>query len=144
MHTKSRFIFLFSIHLFLYSLSFAGSQGKAVIRRDAGSNLDRSPVHHTATQRHTGQTTIHTLITREFLERPINLILFGLWVEAAVSGQNPHMHMENMQNIQKKSIFMQKDLRSGFKPRTFLLEDNSAISCAANVFSVTVPKKSFI
>ncbi|MEQ2287915.1 hypothetical protein AMECASPLE_017657 [Ameca splendens] len=48
----------------------------AVTEREAGHTLDRSPVHHRATQRHTGQTTIHTL-TRS-LERPLDpTVLFA-------------------------------------------------------------------
>ncbi|MEQ2308845.1 hypothetical protein AMECASPLE_032454 [Ameca splendens] len=34
----------------------------AVYGREAEYALDRSPIHHRATQRHAGQTTIHTLI----------------------------------------------------------------------------------
>jgi len=43
----------------------------AVIRREAGFTLDRSPVHHRATQRQTRQIT--TLTPRDNLESPINL-----------------------------------------------------------------------
>jgi len=42
----------------------------AVIEREAGYTLDRSPVYHRATQRQTGQTTPHmlTLTPRDNLE----------------------------------------------------------------------------
>ena len=41
----------------------------AIIGREAGYTLDRSPVHHSATQRQTRHTTMHT----HSLETPINL-----------------------------------------------------------------------
>ena len=48
--------------------------GTPVIGREAGYTLDRSPVHHRATQRQTRQTTTDTFtITRAILESPINL-----------------------------------------------------------------------
>ena len=47
----------------------------AVIGREAGYTLHRSPVHHRATQRQTRQTTTHmlTLTPKDNLETPINL-----------------------------------------------------------------------
>ena len=54
--------------------------------------LDKWPVHQLS-------TTIHTTGN---LERPLNLLtpvlhVFGLWEEAAVPGENPRRHRENMQ-----------------------------------------------
>ncbi|MED6245809.1 hypothetical protein ATANTOWER_008532 [Ataeniobius toweri] len=50
-----------------------------VYGREAGYTLDRSPVHHRATQRHTGQTTRHTPFTpKGNVERPINLTVMFL------------------------------------------------------------------
>jgi len=43
----------------------------AVIGQEAGYTLDRSPVHHRATQRQMTQTT--TLTLKDNLESPINL-----------------------------------------------------------------------
>jgi len=69
-----------SIH-FLYPLNLSvGSWGglepiPAAIGREAGYTLDRSSVHHRATQRQTRQTTTHmlTLTPKDNSETPINL-----------------------------------------------------------------------
>ena len=49
-----------------------GRSVPAVIGQEAGYTLDRSPVHHWATQRQMRQATTHTL-TRKILDTPINL-----------------------------------------------------------------------
>lgn len=36
-------------------------------------SLDRSPVHHRAKQTHTGQTTMHTLIPKDNVEKSVNV-----------------------------------------------------------------------
>ncbi|MEQ2161336.1 hypothetical protein GOODEAATRI_008685 [Goodea atripinnis] len=38
------------------------------------------------------------------LERPINLLCFGLWEEARGPGENPHMHGENMQRSRTQNL----------------------------------------
>ena len=67
----------------------------AVIRREAGYTLDRSPIHHRATQRQTRQTTTHTLTPKDNF-RDTNMHVFERWEEAGVPGENPRIHGENM------------------------------------------------
>ncbi|MEQ2208082.1 hypothetical protein XENOCAPTIV_024824 [Xenoophorus captivus] len=47
----------------------------------------------------------HSFTPKGNLERPINLTVmyFGLWEEAGVPGENPHMHRENMQTLCRKT-----------------------------------------
>ncbi|MEQ2301970.1 hypothetical protein AMECASPLE_001628 [Ameca splendens] len=59
--------------------------------------LDRSPVHHRATQanNHSHLRAIET--------NSLNSHVFGLWEEAGVPGGNPHMHRGNMQTPCRKT-----------------------------------------
>jgi len=66
----------------------------AVTGREAGYSLDRSPVHHRATQRQTRHNPTHSLLG-PILESPMNPV--GWCEEARVPGENPRIHGENMQ-----------------------------------------------
>ncbi|MEQ2292354.1 hypothetical protein AMECASPLE_022349 [Ameca splendens] len=69
--------------------------------QEAGYTLDRSPVHRRATQRHTGQTTMHThTLSPRGNFRESNI--FGLWEEGCIPGENPCVHGENMQTACRK------------------------------------------
>uniref|UniRef100_A0A3Q3LBU3 Bestrophin homolog n=1 Tax=Mastacembelus armatus TaxID=205130 RepID=A0A3Q3LBU3_9TELE len=63
-----------------------------------GYTLDRSPVHHRATQRH---TTSHTHTYGQF--RVTSEHVFGLWEETGVLRENPCKHWENMQPPHRKA-----------------------------------------
>lgn len=79
------------------------------------------------TEAHAVQTTMHTHthIQRQFKKANWpNSNVFGLWGEAGVPGGNSHMHRKNMLTLCRK--IPEQDL----KPRTFLLQGNSANSCA--------------
>ncbi|MEQ2256291.1 hypothetical protein ILYODFUR_022840 [Ilyodon furcidens] len=59
-----------SFHSFIFytTSSRVGHRGAgAYLQKSMGKRQDRSPIHHRATQRHTGQTTTHQL------ESPTNL-----------------------------------------------------------------------
>ncbi|MEQ2170474.1 hypothetical protein GOODEAATRI_000587 [Goodea atripinnis] len=79
------------------------------------------------------QPCTHPFIPKGNLERPINLPVIGLWEEARVPGENPHMHRENMQSLQK-------DPRPGVEPRTILLQGNSTTNCATMQPSLENPQ----
>ncbi|MEQ2236983.1 hypothetical protein ILYODFUR_018334 [Ilyodon furcidens] len=81
-----------------------------VIGQEVGYNLDKSPVHHRATQRYK-QPCTRNLTPKGNLGR--------VWEEARVPGKNPCMHTKNMLHPERPAI----------ESKTFLLQGNSATNC---------------
>ena len=83
----------FSIPTLIRRLGGGGSSGERY-------TLDRSPVHHRATQRQTRQTCSHSLLRTSFQRH--QLPVFVVWKEVGEPRENPRIHGENSKETPQK------------------------------------------